>query len=128
MAAVAGRYLIKLYELANLSSCKGETSHQRSPKHFLSNKAHPKKTRQKESTYGSIPMKASQTVMKPATYGTLQCATSFGGTSPFSAKVASAISSTLGDLQLNITPWNHERVCEFSFPSPFPYLKKRQSS
>ena len=31
MAAVAGRYLIKLYELANLSSYKGETSHQRSP-------------------------------------------------------------------------------------------------
>ena len=31
MAAVAGRYLIKLYELANLSSYKGKTSHQCSP-------------------------------------------------------------------------------------------------
>ena len=28
---MAGRNLIKLYELANLSSCKGETSHRRSP-------------------------------------------------------------------------------------------------
>ena len=32
MAAVAGGCLIKLYELTNLSSCKGETSHQCSPK------------------------------------------------------------------------------------------------
>ena len=34
MAAAAGRYLIKLYELTNLSSYKGETPHQRSPKHL----------------------------------------------------------------------------------------------
>ena len=32
MAAMARGCLIKLYELTNLSSCKGETSHQRSPK------------------------------------------------------------------------------------------------
>ena len=31
MAAVAGGCLIKLYELANLSSCKGESSYQHSP-------------------------------------------------------------------------------------------------
>ena len=31
MATVAGGCRIKLYELANLSSCKGETSHQCSP-------------------------------------------------------------------------------------------------
>ena len=31
MAAMAGGCLIKLYELANLSSCKGETSHRRNP-------------------------------------------------------------------------------------------------
>ena len=32
MATLAGRDLIKLYELANLSSCKGKTPHQHSPK------------------------------------------------------------------------------------------------
>jgi len=32
VAAVAGGCLIKLYELANLSSCKGKTSHRCSPK------------------------------------------------------------------------------------------------
>ena len=38
---------------------------------FPSDKARPEKIRRKETTYGSIRMKASQTVMKPATYGTL---------------------------------------------------------
>ena len=42
MAAVAGRYLIKLYELANLSSCKGKTSHQRSPERLLLRQGSPK--------------------------------------------------------------------------------------
>ena len=104
MATVAGRYLIKLYELANLSSYKGETSIDAVPSVFLSDKARPEKTRRKESMSGSIPTKASQTVTKPATYDTLQCATCFGGTSPFSAMAASTILSTLGDLQLDITP------------------------
>ena len=31
MTTMAGRYIIKLYELANMSSYKGETSHWRSP-------------------------------------------------------------------------------------------------
>ena len=83
MAAVAGGCLIKLYELANLSSCKGKTSHRRSPERLLSDKACSEKTRRKESTYSSIPMKASQTVTKPTTYDTLQCATSFSRTNPF---------------------------------------------
>ena len=34
MATVAGRHLIKLYELANLSSYKCKTSHRRSPVHL----------------------------------------------------------------------------------------------
>ena len=45
--------------------------------------------------YGSIPMKASQTVMKLAMCSTLQCATSFDESNPFSAKAASTTSSTL---------------------------------
>ena len=51
---------------------------------------------------------------------TLQCASSFGGSSPFSAKAADTISSMLDDLQLDIALWIHERICEFSSPSLYP--------
>ena len=44
---------------------------------------------------------------------TLQCSSSFGSGDPFSAKAAHTISSTLDDLQLDITLWIHERISEF---------------
>ena len=118
MATVAGRYLIKLYELANLSSCKGETSHRRSPERLP--------LRQGSPGEGS-PEGVHVWLHLDENLADGDKATSFGGTSPFSVKAASTISSTLGDLQLDITLWNHKRVYEFSFPSPFPYLKKRRS-
>ena len=42
MAAMARGCLIKLYEQANLSSCKGKTSHQRSPERLLLRQGSPK--------------------------------------------------------------------------------------
>ena len=46
------------------------------------------------------------------TPGTLQYSSSFGGSELFSAKAAHTTSSTLDDLQLDITPQIHERICE----------------
>ena len=46
------------------------------------------------------------------TPGTLQYSSSFGGSELFSAKAAHTTSSMLDDLQLNITPRIHERICE----------------
>ena len=65
---------------------------------FPTNKARLEKIRRRKSMYSSIPTKALQTVTKPTTCSTLQCAYSFGGSGPFSAKAASTISSTLDDL------------------------------
>ena len=45
---------------------------------------------------------------------------SFGGSGPFLAKVADTISSTLDDLQLNITLRIHERIYEFFSPWHYP--------
>ena len=50
MAAMAGGCLIKLYELADLSGCKGETPTSAVLGGFLSDKAHMEKIRQKESS------------------------------------------------------------------------------
>ena len=47
------------------------------------------------------------------TLGTLQRSSSFGGGDPFLAKAARAISSTLDDIQLDITLWIHEQISEF---------------
>ena len=49
--------------------------------------------------------------------GALQCATSFGGSSPFSVKAASTASSTLDGLQFYIALRIYEWICEFSSPS-----------
>ena len=65
-------------------------------------------------------MKASWTTTKPTTLSTLQCASSFVSSGPFSAKVASTISSMLDHLQLNIALWIHEQIYEFSSPSHYP--------
>ena len=43
---------------------------------------------------------------------TLQYSSSFGGSELFSAKAAHTTSSTLDDLQLDIMPRIHERICE----------------
>ena len=62
MAAMAGgclRHLIKLHELADLSGRKGETPIGVVLGGFPTDKAHPEKLRQKQSTYGSISTKAS---------------------------------------------------------------------
>ncbi|XP_066392659.1 reactive Intermediate Deaminase A, chloroplastic-like [Miscanthus floridulus] len=42
--------------------------------------------------------------------GALRCATSFGGSSPFSVKAANTASSTLDGLQLDIVLRTHERI------------------
>ena len=81
---------------------------------FPTKKARPEKIRRKRSLYGSTPMKASRTMTKPTTLSTLQCASSFDGSGPFSANAASTISSTLDDLQLDIALWIHERIYESS--------------
>ena len=49
----------------------------------------------------------------PPGVGALQCATSFDGSSPFSAKAASTSSSTLEGLQFDIAPWIYERNYKF---------------
>ena len=46
------------------------------------------------------------------TPGTLQYSSSFGGSELFSAKAAHTASSTLDDLQLDITTRIHERIYE----------------
>ena len=58
--------------------------------------------------------------VRPITLGTLQCPSSFGSGDPFSAKVAYTISSTLDDLQLDITLRIHERIYEFFSPWHYP--------
>ena len=47
------------------------------------------------------------------TPGTLQCSSSFSGSNLFSAKAACTTSSTLDDIQLDITLRIHERISEF---------------
>ena len=59
MAAMARGCLIKLYELAYLSGHKGETPTSAVLSGFPFDKARPEKIHRKESTCGSIPMKAS---------------------------------------------------------------------
>ena len=44
------------------------------------------------------------TTARPTTLGTFQCPSTFDGGDPFSAKATRTISSTLDDLQLDITP------------------------
>ena len=45
--------------------------------------------------------------------GTFQCPFSFDGNDTSMAKATHTISSTLDDLQLNITLWIHEQISEF---------------
>ena len=59
---------------------------------------------------------------RPTTLGTLQCPSSLDGSDPFSAKATLTISSMLDDLQLDITPQIHERICEFFSPFHYPLL------
>ena len=66
--------------------------------------------------------------MRLTTLGTLQYSF-FGSIKLFPAKAARTTSSTLDDLQLDITLWIHERICEFSFPSHYPLsLRNRRDA
>ena len=57
------------------------------------------------------------------TLGTLQYSSSFGGIKLFPAKAARTTSSTLDDLQLDITLRIHERISEFlSLSLALPFL------
>ena len=57
------------------------------------------------------------------TLGTLQYSSSFGGIKLFPTKAARTISSTLDDLQLDITVRNQERISEFpSLSLALPFL------
>ena len=60
MATMAGGYLIKLYELANLSSCRDGTLHQHDPRQLPLRQGSPGEDPSKKSTHGSIPKKALQ--------------------------------------------------------------------
>ena len=59
---------------------------------------------------------------KASPAGALQCATSFGGSTPFSAKAASTNSLTTNDLQLDITLWIHKRIYEFLLSLALPFF------
>ena len=59
---------------------------------------------------------------KTSPVGALQCATSFGGSTPFSAKVANTDSVTTDDLQLDIALWIHERIYEFLLSLALPFF------
>ena len=62
-----------------------------------------------------------QTTARSTTLDTLRCSPSFGGGGNLSsAKAARTISSTLDDLQLDITLQIHKRIGEFSSPSHYP--------
>jgi len=54
-----------------------------------------------------------QTTARLTMSGTLQYSSSFSGSELFPAKAARTTSSTLDDLQLDITLWNKERISEF---------------
>jgi len=54
-----------------------------------------------------------RTTARPTTLGTFRCPSSFDGGDPFSAKATRTISSTLDDLQLDITLRIHEWISEF---------------
>ena len=52
----------------------------------------------------------------------LQCATSFGGSNPFSAKAANTNSLTQDDLQLDIALRIRERIYEFLLSLALPFF------
>ena len=65
------------------------------------------------------------------TLGTLQYSSSFGGIKLFSAKAARTTSSTLDDLQLDITLQKQERISEFPSLSLWHYpssLRNRRNA
>ena len=67
-----------------------------------------------------------RTTARPTTLGTLQCPSSFDGSDPVSTKATHTISSTLDDLQLDITLQIHERICEFFSPWHYPLLLRNR--
>ena len=90
MATMAGRDLIKLYEMANLSSYRRGTLHQHDPRQLpLRIRLHPEEGLADESS--TPPPSAEAT--------------------PSQAKTTSTAS---GSLQLDITLWIHERIYKSS--------------
>jgi len=93
---MAGRDLIKLYELANLSSCKGETPHQRSPERLPLQQDSP----EEDSLVGvHVRLHPDESLAN---------GDEADESSPFSTKAASTTSSTLDGLQLDIALRNHK--------------------
>ena len=103
MAAMAGGCLIKLYELANLSSYKGETRHQRSPERLPLQQD----SLREDSPEGvHMRLHLDKSLADGDEAGDVQYPPMrhpFGGSSPFLAKAASTTSSTLDALHLDIT-------------------------
>ena len=90
MATMARRDLIKLYELANLNSCRHRTLHQHDPRQLpLHIRLHPEEGLADES---STPPPSAEAA-------------------PSQAKTAS---TAQGSLQLHITLWIHKRICKSS--------------
>ena len=63
-----------------------------------------------------------RTMARSTTLGTLQCPSSIGGGGPSTARAARTVSSTLDDLQLDITLQIHKQICELFSPSHHPLL------
>ena len=96
MAAMARGSLIKLYELANLSNCKGETFHQHSLECLPLQQGSPREDSPKGVHVRLHPDES------------LANGDEADESSPFSTKAASTTSSTLDGLQLDIALRNHK--------------------
>ena len=108
MVTMAGRNLIKLYELVDLSSCRHGTLHQHDPRQLPLRQGSPGEDPPEKIPTWLHPEKglADESSMPPP----LVEAT------PSQAKTASA---TSGSLHLDITLRIHERICK---SSPLPTL------
>ena len=100
---MAGRNLIKPYELANLSSCRHGTLHQHNPRQLPLRQGSP----------GEDPLERIHTQIHPEK-GLADETTApppLAEAAPSQAKTAS---TTPGSLQLDITLRIHERICKSS--------------
>ena len=102
MATVAGRHLIKLYELANLSSCRRETLHQHGLVQLPLRQGSP----------GEDPPERTHARLHPEKG--LADESSAPPPSAEAAPQAKMASTNSDSLQLNIALWIHEGMCEFS--------------
>ena len=100
---MAGRDLIKLYELANLSSCRRGTLHRHDPEQLPL----------RQGSLDEDPSEKVHTCLHPK-----EGLTDESSTPPPSAEAApsqaKSASTAPGSLQLDITLWIHERICKSS--------------